>query len=82
MASFLWCGRPIRFETGETVAAALIRAGFVALGEAGGGRIFCGIGACQNCLVRDRSGAAFEACITPARSGLDLWPSLGAVSDE
>jgi hypothetical protein len=79
--SFLWCGRAVAFRAGETVAAALRRAGVRDLGPAGGpvrGRVFCGIGACQACLVAEDGGPAFEACLTPARAGLVLVPATVA----
>lgn len=80
MSTFLWCDRVIEFGKGETVAAALLRAGIRELGQpmAGParGRVFCGIGACQACLVRSRDGVILEACITPARAGMALSPVL------
>ena len=48
-----------------------LRPGIVHLGR---GRIFCGIGACQGCLVAMTGAAAVEACLTPARNGLRLSP--------
>lgn len=68
---FTWRGRPISFRPGETIAAALTGAGISDLGQDGAGgrqRYFCGIGACQNCLVR-ADGLTVEACLTPARDG-------------
>jgi predicted molibdopterin-dependent oxidoreductase YjgC len=70
--SFAWRGAAIPFHPGESVASALMRAGVHRLGEDGAGcrlRYFCGIGACQNCLV-SVGGAIVEACLTPARDGL------------
>ena len=73
--SFLWLGEPIAFRDGESIAVALARSGRRHLGaddgEGGGPRYFCGIGACQNCLVVI-DGAIVEACLTPARDGLDV----------
>lgn len=65
---FIWNGRTIPFREGETIAAALTMAGICHLGNDSLGceaRYFCGIGACQNCLVRV-DGAVREACLTPA----------------
>jgi aerobic-type carbon monoxide dehydrogenase small subunit (CoxS/CutS family) len=79
--SFLWNGRAVRFQPGETVAAALRRAGVTAFGSAAGGqqgRYFCGIGACQGCLVSPAEGMPFEACLTLARPGMVLGPVLPA----
>ena len=72
--SFTWRGVPIAFRSGESVAAALMRAGQRDLGTDGAGcrlRYFCGIGACQNCLVRV-DGTIVEACLTPASAGLSV----------
>lgn len=85
MSAFLWCDRTIEFGKGETVAAALLRAGIRELGQPTAGparaRVFCGIGACQACLVRSRDGAILEACITPARAGMELSPVLAWKKD-
>lgn len=61
-ASFSWNGSPVPFRPGETLAAALLRANH------GLPRYFCGIGACQSCVVRC-DGRIVEACITLARAG-------------
>jgi predicted molibdopterin-dependent oxidoreductase YjgC len=69
--SFFWMGRRIPFRRGESVAAALEAAGILSFGPDPGGRptrYFCGIGACQCCLVRI-DGCVTEACLTPAYSG-------------
>lgn len=70
--SFLWHGTPVSFRAGESVAAAMARAGLHDLGSDGAGarlRYFCGIGACQNCLVAI-GGSVVESCLMPAREGL------------
>ncbi|WP_224701857.1 2Fe-2S iron-sulfur cluster-binding protein [Devosia aquimaris] len=72
--SFLFDGKAIPHTGNETIAAALDRAGIHTLGtgQAGcAGRYFCGIGACQACLVIV-DGTRMEACLTPARSGLTV----------
>lgn len=72
--SFTWRGAAIAFRPGESIAVALMRAGARDLGVDGAGcrlRYFCGIGACQNCLV-DIDGAIVEACLTPAANGLSI----------
>lgn len=80
MSSFIWCGEPVGFAEGETIAAALLRNGIKDLlpGGAGpaSGRVFCGIGSCQSCLVREEGCSAMEACITLARAGMRLTPVL------
>lgn len=73
--TFFWLGRPVAFRPGETFAAALRRAGLDDLGPATGqlrGRYFCGIGACQACLVSVNGAAPVEACLTPARAGVQV----------
>jgi len=70
--NFLWRGVAVSFDAGESVAAALMRAGLRDLGSDGAGarlRYFCGIGVCQNCLV-SVGGCVMESCLTPARDGL------------
>lgn len=72
---FDWRGTPIAFRPGETLAAALRRAGVQDFGPAMGGlrlRYFCGIGACQACLVSVNGASPVEACLTPARAGMSL----------
>lgn len=72
--SFFWRGQPVGFRTGESIASALMHAGQQNLGvdEQGGQlRYFCGIGACQNCLVVI-DGTVIESCLTPASDGLTV----------
>jgi Uncharacterized anaerobic dehydrogenase len=69
---FHFQGRAIPFREGETIAAALTAAEIVCFGQDSSGRAtryFCGIGACQCCLVRV-DGNIVEACLTPAWEGL------------
>ncbi|ADZ71575.1 (2Fe-2S)-binding protein [Polymorphum gilvum] len=71
---FFWDSREIPFCEGETIAAALDAAGLSSFGSDALGRptrYFCGIGACQGCLVRI-DGVAREACLTLARDGLRI----------
>ncbi|PKO60530.1 MAG: ferredoxin [Betaproteobacteria bacterium HGW-Betaproteobacteria-18] len=73
--TFFWLGHPVGFRSGETFAAALRRCGVNDLGPAMGelrGRYFCGIGACQACLVSVNGAAPVEACLTPARAGVQV----------
>ena len=70
-----WRDTVVSFRPGETLAAALRQAGIDDLGPATGGlqlRYFCGIGACQSCLVSVNGGSPVEACLTPARAGMQL----------
>lgn len=66
-ARFSWNGADIPFREGETLAAAILRAG---PSDAGLG-YFCGIGACQSCVVWC-DGRRVEACVTPARAGASV----------
>lgn len=65
-------GRELPAEAGQTVAAVLIAAGVTAWRTTRfGGRprgLFCGIGACFDCLVTV-NGTTVRACLTEARSG-------------
>lgn len=79
---FEWMGRSISFRDGESVAAALEAAGILTFGPDALGqetRYFCGIGACQCCLVLI-DGVVREACITPARTAM-LVESMGTHRD-
>jgi len=70
--TFLFGGRPVVFRDGESLAAALDACGIRSFGPDALGRdtrYFCGIGACQCCLV-SVDGRTVEACLTPARPGL------------
>lgn len=72
---FHWRGHPVPFRPGESIASALAAAGTIFYGPdtlGGDTRYFCGIGACQGCLVAIE-GRAVEACLTPASEGLDVW---------
>lgn len=83
--AFLWRGERIAYINGETVASSLLRAGHFNLGpssETTQARYFCGIGACQGCLVSCEGAAPFEACLTPARDGMVLFPVIAAATDD
>lgn len=78
--TFLFNGVVVPFEANETIAAALDRAGVLSLGEGQGGcaaRYFCGIGACQACVVAV-DGTRMEACLATARAGQRV-ESIGSV---
>lgn len=73
--TFLWHGRPIPFEAGDSLAVALVRAGILDLGagpSGSRGRYFCGNGSCQSCVVHVRGVGRVESCLTPAAPGLDV----------
>lgn len=68
---FTFRGVVVPFRPGETIAAALLAAGVLDFSRDANGaqlRYFCGIGACQSCLVRI-DGRVVEACLTPAAAG-------------
>jgi NADH dehydrogenase/NADH:ubiquinone oxidoreductase subunit G len=64
---FTFDGTEIAARPGETLAAALIRAGR----RAG---YFCGIGVCFGCLVTVDGVTAQRACLTPVREGAIVHP--------
>ena len=73
MSELFFDGRPVPVEPDQTVAAALWRAGVrswrtTRRAEAPRG-LFCGIGACHDCLVTVDGSAGERACVTPARPG-------------
>ncbi|MCF8483571.1 MAG: (2Fe-2S)-binding protein [Rhodobacteraceae bacterium] len=75
----VWHGRRVAFRRGESLASALMAAGVHNLGQAATGQargVFCGIGQCQNCLVRvgDR---LTEACLLICEDGLIADPDAG-----
>lgn len=68
-------GDAIPFEAGDSIAAALIRAGRRGLRETASGglrSIFCGMGVCQDCLVTVNGRAGQRACMTPAEAGAEI----------
>jgi NADH dehydrogenase/NADH:ubiquinone oxidoreductase subunit G len=79
-------GREIPAEPGQTVAAALIAAGIRSwrdtrrTGEPRG--IFCGIGACYDCLVTINNGAPQRACVAPVTNGDTIEPIDSSHRDE
>lgn len=82
-----WSGRKIPFAPGEMLAFTLVRSGARAdgLGKSSTGQqygLFCGIGACQGCLVRIAGRGVVESCLTPSADGMSVepvWPDAGAV---
>jgi aerobic-type carbon monoxide dehydrogenase small subunit (CoxS/CutS family) len=79
-----WQGLEVRFSDGQTVAAALLLSGIKDFGSYSAltqARYFCGIGACQSCLVSDGGGIPFEACITLAADDMRLEPFMSSNHD-
>lgn len=73
-------GREIPAEPGQTVAAALLAAGIRSWREtrhqSASRGLFCGIGACYDCLITINDRTA-RACVAPANDG-DIVESLGS----
>jgi thioredoxin reductase len=60
-------GQPVEARVGESLAAALTRAGLYSFRETAGGRergLFCGMGVCQDCLVSIDGQDNRRACMT------------------
>ena len=72
---FRWNDSEIRCRAGETIATALLCAGWLDLRRSprvGGPRgIFCMMGVCQECLIRV-DGVVRQACLTPAEDGMRI----------
>jgi thioredoxin reductase len=69
---FTFDGGEVPFRAGDTIAAALVRAGRIAqrVTRAGEDRgVFCGIGLCHDCLVTVDGRAGQRACMVQAESG-------------
>lgn len=75
-------GRPVAAREGESVAAALLAAGYTALrttpdrGKARGP--WCMMGVCFDCLVEIDGIANMQACMIPVRDGMEIRPMAGA----
>lgn len=70
--AFRFDGSPVPIRSGDTIAAALARAGIATqrITRAGEDRgLFCGIGLCHDCLVTVDGRAGQRACMTPAIDG-------------
>lgn len=75
---FFWRGERLEFQPGQTVALALEAAGQRDFGPSATGlrqRYFCGIGACQGCLVRIDD-AVVEACLRQVEAGMHVEPLM------
>lgn len=74
-------GHPVRAYEGESVAAALLAAGRRALrstplrGEPRG--LYCGIGACFDCVMTVDGEPGVRTCQTPVRAGMRVDTQLG-----
>jgi NADH dehydrogenase/NADH:ubiquinone oxidoreductase subunit G len=67
-------GTPVACRSGESLAAALLAAGFLTFRSAprsGAARgPFCGMGVCFECLVEVDGAPARQACLTPVQAGM------------
>ncbi|MEM9047823.1 MAG: FAD-dependent oxidoreductase [Pseudomonadota bacterium] len=84
---FSFNGRQIRARQGQSLASALAEAGQLALRKTAKGEdrgLFCGMGVCQECLVRVNGVPNLRACMTRAAEGLavtrqDPFPQLADI---
>jgi NADPH-dependent 2,4-dienoyl-CoA reductase/sulfur reductase-like enzyme len=70
---FTFDGTSIEARDGETIGAALARAGVSALGKRRDGRprgLFCGMGVCQECVVSIDGQPGCRACMTIVANGM------------
>jgi predicted molibdopterin-dependent oxidoreductase YjgC len=66
-------GSPLEALEGQSIAAALIASGRVALRDSPGGSprgLYCGIGVCQECRVVVAGEGVVRACVTPVTAGM------------
>ena len=74
-------GRPVRVREGETVAAALVAAGWSVFrhtekeGEPRG--VFCAIGRCTDCVMTVDGIPNVRTCITTVREGMRVQSQKG-----
>ena len=70
---FQWNGQPIEARPEDSIAAALTQAGIRTFGTSRTGRergLFCGMGACQECLVTIDGNRSQRACMTEVRADM------------
>jgi aerobic-type carbon monoxide dehydrogenase small subunit (CoxS/CutS family) len=75
-------GAEVTAYDGDSVAAVLVRTGRVSWRRTRHGDrprgLFCGIGACQDCLVTVDGVEGVRACVAPAAVGAEIRTSEGA----
>ena len=76
-------GRSISCSPADTVGSCLLRAGVVALRSSATGQsrgLYCGIGICNDCLVRIDGDRNVRACVTPVEQAMKVFSqaSLGS----
>jgi predicted molibdopterin-dependent oxidoreductase YjgC len=83
--AFTFDGKPMTAEPGQTVGAALLAAGIRSWRRTrSGGRprgLFCGIGACFDCLVDVNGDRAVRACLVPVHEGDEVRTSASVGVD-
>jgi predicted molibdopterin-dependent oxidoreductase YjgC len=84
--AFTFDGRSMTAEAGQTVGAALLAAGIRSWRRSRvGGRprgLFCGIGACFDCLIDVNDDRAVRACLVLVREGDDVRTSASVGVDQ
>ncbi|WP_417307846.1 FAD-dependent oxidoreductase [Devosia sp.] len=81
--SFSFDGQPVTALAGESLAATLTAAGLMDLREAHAGDrrgVFCGMGACQECLVEIDGKGSQRACMSKVVAGMDARRAIVANS--
>jgi predicted molibdopterin-dependent oxidoreductase YjgC len=85
-STFAFDGRDITFAPGQTVGAALIGSGIYSWRttrlKATPRGLFCGIGACYDCLVVIEGVPNQRACLVPARPGMSVTSQTGTGHDD
>ena len=75
LVRFTFDGTPLSAPRGATIAAALLANGVTSWRLTRTGRprgVFCGIGACFDCLVDVGGRRAVRACLVPVEDGDDV----------
>jgi predicted molibdopterin-dependent oxidoreductase YjgC len=84
--TFTFDGVLVRAQRGQTVAGALLADGVTSWRVTrSGGRprgLFCGIGACFDCLVDVNDDRAVRACLVPVNDGDRVQTSASVVTTE
>lgn len=66
-------GRRVECHAGETVATAILATAPAIMRAHGRSRsVFCGIGACYECVVEADGEPGVRACVTEVRDGLEV----------
>lgn len=83
--TFTFDGVPVHAQRGQTVAGALLAEGIISWRVTRSGRrprgLFCGIGACFDCLIDVNDDRSVRACLVPVTNG-DRVQTSALVGDE